>query len=369
MLLRRTNISSTVKAAHRHHSTTSYSIENCPLRSFAKNHPEVARLVLNPPPFTDVQFASFDLSNTSYEGESLEGYLKWRGWADIKPVLDEHGLSNEVGSAVGLISHPLTFPLTLGRHVTHFVQEQAIAESHYSMGKDERPHRICCVGARSECTLPDDYWREFLVMSSAGAFRGINEATRSSRGPPSPVDWVIDFVGPDVPKQLQTKTISLDVTEELQPRIRHSLTMNYHTSFLHKLILQLLKQLHSTTKITKIDRLETLQQYWDAFVLFNPGLGHPNLARDWESTIDFLLRTKKPILLTAHSEKDALRDLQALRDRISEEGSTQPAINAGYQLNPYASLMKFRDPFASDNDPVHIVRPNHSVLLLNADSA
>jgi hypothetical protein len=282
--------------------------------------------------------------------------MKWRGWdVNIKRVLEEHNLGDElVESAIGLTSHPLTFPLTLGRHVKYIPQ--------IGSRIDKKTYRICCVGARSECTLPDEYWKEFLVMASVGDLQCNNDAGLNNSG--QAVHWVIDFVGPDVPKQLQTKTISLfDVKEEQQTRVQHSLTMNYHPSFLHEIILQLLKQLHSRADMTKNDRLETIRQHWDAFVLFNPGLGHPSLAKDWESTMKFLLKTEKQILLTAHSEVDALRDLQVLQS--SEEGASRNDIDVGYQLNPYASRMEFVDPFARDQESVHTVRPNHSVIHLD----
>ena len=31
---------------------------------------------------------------------------------------------------------------------------------------------FCCVGAREECTVPDEYWREFLVAIASGRYGG-----------------------------------------------------------------------------------------------------------------------------------------------------------------------------------------------------
>jgi hypothetical protein len=298
--------------------------------------------------------------------------MAWRGWdGRIKHILKEHELNNEMESAVGLASHPLTFPLTLGRHMKHFMSNC------YKNGvADKRTFRICCVGARAECTLPDVYWREFLVISSACH---LQDKLLDSLGECSydketnlPTEWIIDFVGPDVPKQLQSKTISLLDNQEKTPfHPQTNLTMNYHTSFLHELVLQKLKQMHKNDTEDElpstIDRLKTIRQYWDGFVLFNPGLGHPNLSVHWESTIKFLLRTEKPILLTAHSTKDAHRDLAVMRNTCTQESLSNLAdTGIEYQSNPYASRMQFVDPFATDTESVHVVRPNHSVLLLNS---
>jgi hypothetical protein len=42
-----------------------------------------------------------------------------------------------------------------------------------------------------------------------------------------------------------------------------------------------------------------LINYWDGFILFNPGIGHDNLKKSWMSTLKFMLKTKKFILTTA----------------------------------------------------------------------
>ena len=365
---------SRLNSARRQASTSSYSVDSCPFRIFAKKHPEVAKLVLQPPLFDGVSSSvPFDHSGVCYRGESLESYMKWRGWdSNINSIFEEHNLEADlVGPAIGLVSHPLTFPLTLGRHATHFVQQ-----SNKVIGKNERkrnPARICCIGARSECTLPDEYWKEFLVMTSSYMNSLKYDNQRDQRELFNQTfEWVIDFVGPDVPKQMSSKTISLYSDQDKKPgRLQHSLTMNYHTSFLHQLVLSLLKQLHiedgNGDLKSKVDRLQRIQQHWDGFFLFNPGLGHPNLAKDWESTIKFVLKTNRPVLLTAHSTMDASRDWSVLQNR-SEIQTSSSGIDIGYQLNPYASRMEFIDPFPTDKQLIHVVRPNHSVLLLNGIS-
>ena len=329
--------------------------------------------MLNPPaPSQKIGIAPFDLDTVYCNKETLEKYLEWRGWdVSIKGILDEHNLQHEFQSAVGLISHPLTFPLTLGRHIQHFAQQPNRNNGRIN-DKDRRISRICCVGARSECTLPDDFWREFLVIASAKNTLGIFEESKERPGQTTSYEWIIDFVGPDVPNQLKTKHVALSDQDIMYSQAQHSLTMNYHTSFLHELVLQLLTKLHTrnnttTDPSTKNNALETMKHFWDGFVLFNPGLGHPNLSKDWQSTIKFLSRTSKPILLTAHSSMDARRDLSVLQDRFRVSPSAAE-IEDGYQLNPYASRMEFVDPFTEVEESVHVVRPNHSSILINGRS-
>ena len=339
----------------------------CSFRVFAKTHPEAARLVLIPPaPSQKIGIAPFDIDKVNCKEEALEQYLEWRGWdVSIKRILDEHDIQHEYQSAVGLVSHPLTFPLTLGRHIQHLVQQPN--QNDGANGQETRISRLCCVGARSECTLPDDFWREFLVMTSAKNTLDMFEKRGERADQTTSYKLIIDFVGPDVPNQIKTKHVALsdqDTTHSTQ----HSLTMNYHTSFLHELVLQLFTKLHTRNNTTanpvKNSALETMKQFWDGFVLFNPGLGHPNLSKDWESTIKFLSRTSKPILLTAHSSIDACRDSSVLQDRRMVSRSAAE-IEDGYQLNPYASRMEFVDPFTGIKERVHVVRPNHSSLLIH----
>ena len=49
--------------------------------------------------------------------------------------------------------------------------------------------------------------------------------------------------------------------------------------------------------------------YFDCFVLFHPGLGHPASSHEWEATLPQLLETKVPILCTGYNEWDMQRDI------------------------------------------------------------
>lgn len=48
--------------------------------------------------------------------------------------------------------------------------------------------------------------------------------------------------------------------------------------------------------------------YFDAFVLFHPGLGHPASSHEWAETLPALLETKCPIICTGYTEWDMQRD-------------------------------------------------------------
>lgn len=104
-------------------------------------------------------------------------------------------------------------------------------------------------------------------------------------------------------------------------------------------------------------------------MLFNPGIGHPNLQKDWIPTVKFLIETNKPILFTSHSTIDADRDSKVLEKMLMNDNVNNSDRIVKYEPNPYASRMKFVDPFPTfpkaDDTSVHLVRPNDQVLLLN----
>ncbi len=305
----------------------STAADGCPNRRFAQRHPAAATKVLTVPPFSydDVIANPSPHPFLSAQDESLARYLKWRGW-DINSILSEHNLSDDSTSeaAIGLLSHPLTFPLTLARHWT-------------TLSGNKQAIRLCCVGARAECTLPEQYWRELLIATLTTHLES---------------DVCIDFVGPDIPTQLKSKTITLDSDKSTSSQCPiRELSVNFHSSYLHEVVLKILKsQPQSSTT-------EQIKSVWDGFVLFNPGLGHPNLSKQWKPTLKFLIGTGKPVLFTAHSTIDAKRDQQVLEKLLADCDDDRIVQ---YAVNPYASRMEFVDPFSEN----HVLSPNHSIFLL-----
>ena len=318
---------------NRNLSSSSAATDNCPHRGFAKRNPAAAAQVLKIPPYKDL------IANNSFykffgsRDESLERYITWRGW-NIDSILREHSLDDSdkmlFDASIGLLSHPLTFQLTLARNW------QTLCSSSSSSCSNVR---LCCVGARAECTLPDEYWRELLIATLATDVE-CNDMRQ----------FTIDFIGPDVPPELNSKTITLGNGVDLS---KSELMMNFHSSFLHEVVLKLLKSQQIGT--------DQIRNLWDAYVLFNPGLGHPHLTKQWKPTLKFLIRTGKPILFTAHSSIDAERDRLVLEQLLlADHNNYNQTVE--YQSNPYASRMEFVEPFSKEY--VHIVSPNHSFFLL-----
>lgn len=338
-------------------NSTPYDVKHCPIRAFAKQHPEAARQVLSVPSIAVLNSSNKVGDNPLLRScGTLEQYLHWRGW-DLDGIRKGHKLDYDEGmlqSAVGLLSHPLTFPLTLGRNIQAFFRQLDIIDNHHVdvLGENNRQLRLCCVGARAECTLPDDYWREFLVALYSRHHTGNNVHADKS------FHCTIDFVGPDVPRNLKSKTLSLlgnenKPSQHVDCKVGYKLTMNYYTSFLHEVILR-----------SRAGIIQSLS--WDGYILFNPGFGHPNLQNQWGSTLQYLIETKMPILLTAHSTLDAERD-SAVIEKLSPTNECDYGSSKSYSMNPYASRMQFMDPFpTSDKREEHIVKPNHYTLFLDS---
>ena len=290
--------------------------------------------------------------------------------------------------AVSLVSHPLTFPLTLGKHMATLVNTCSERDDEgYSPSrkKSSATARLCCVGARAEAALPDEYWREFLYSSILSAD---TEGTSMSSACIS-----IDFIGPDIAPHLQSKKVVLD-TGMSWPMTR-SLKMDFHRQFLHQYISKKYREEEEEEeakdrgnptggKVTSKESFdpESLLSLWDGFVLFNPGIGHPNLAKGWLPTLRYVLKTKRPVLFTAHSHLDSERDWSVLKatmldlgqeERLQEIIATWHGSTGGddkdenpYTSNPFASRIDYEDPFCDLGDEKNkSVRPNMFSLFLS----
>lgn len=64
---------------------------------------------------------------------------------------------------------------------------------------------------------------------------------------------------------------------------------------------------------------EPFDPYFDCFVMFHPGLGHPGSRAEWEGTLPRLLQTKCPIIATGYTEEDLWRDVNWVNDKCKGE--------------------------------------------------
>jgi len=390
------------------------------IQQWSSQHQTYARNILIPPPPPTAPLLDVPSStSTDFNITTFKDYLRWRKWntfsthhdndhhhrknkQDNKDGHDDDYCNNSSSSqtqiqqnmAHALLSHTLTFPLTLAHNLDHFLVNLV----QHQQPKHDRDAittvRLCCIGARAEANLPLKMWREFLIYTT---FKHLNIACCSGSGTRN-INYIIDFIGPDIPKSMKTRSISYN---------SHELIMNYHSGYFHQYIYEdykKKKEIHhdaanninnsnednkddnnnSKNNSNNIKITTELLNKWDGFILFNPGIGHDHLKKAWMPTLRFILKTNKAIISTAHSKLDSERDLMLWKDFIlsvheqhQEEKERDECRFGDYESNIFASKMAFKDPFTTLNeknddngsncggDSVHIVNPNHSILKIH----
>lgn len=69
----------------------------------------------------------------------------------------------------------------------------------------------------------------------------------------------------------------------------------------------------------KAQQFAPYDPYFDAFVLFHPGLGHPASSHEWAETLPMLLETKVPVICTGYTQFDMERDIKWVNDNAGGE--------------------------------------------------
>jgi len=284
--------------------------------------------------------------------QSLEAYLEWRRWTFPNEMFDQtQGVvfRDQRNNANSLISHLLSAPLTLASQFKHLTESCGKLPLKKNDTKESIELDWCCVGARAEASIPAVYWREFLTPSMASISSEKNPSDAGISLPEGKyLEITLDFVGPDIPPKLSKQSVCIPDNQggSTAPSVSLSLC-SYYRGFFHDM--------------PAIQSSNQQSQYWNSYIFFNPGFGHPNLRQSWESTLRILLNQgqssapekSRVLLLTAHSEKDALRDAAILRDVYGLN-------NVEYNENPFASRVTYEDPFEKQ----HFVRPNHYVATV-----
>jgi hypothetical protein len=295
--------------------------------TWARENREVAQACLDLPPLDNAQSSSTSnvttttTTTTNTLPTSWEAYLQDRQW--IFPA------QANVQHATALVSHVLSTPLTMATQLRHLVHQK-------------RTQRWCCLGARSEASIPVDYWKEMLRIVA--------------RNQPKPVSLTLDFIGPEV---LRRPTVNLQY-HSASSSAKSTLTLQWlYNGTFHEYM--------ERTTTSSIDQLGDDMivvdnpHVWDAYILCNPGLGHPHLHDSWQPTLQFLLQEQNgisaPLLLTAHSTLDAQRDTNTLANYVLPEAPL-------YVRNPFGSHIDYQDPLIQEPEHPHFVQPNQYVYLL-----
>ncbi|KAF2085478.1 hypothetical protein K490DRAFT_75107 [Saccharata proteae CBS 121410] len=154
------------------------------------------------------------------------------------------------------------------------------------------PVRIFILGARAESSLPREVWIQLSHIFPRVSFHLI------FIGPESMANRDDEF-------PLPPRTPSNPFGAVVEDRISHELKISTYVEYYHTL--------HDAQHFYPYD------PYFDCFMLFHPGLGHPASSAEWEQTVPQLLETKVPILVTGYTEFDMQRDLKWVQDKVGGE--------------------------------------------------
>ena len=145
--------------------------------------------------------------------------------------------------------------------------------------------RIFILGARAESSLPREVWAQLVHMFPGASIHLL-------------------FIGPDsmvgreselpLPERTPENPFGMIVDERVAPQMKISTIVDHFHN------------IHKTEYFAPFD------PYFDAFMLFHPGLGNPLSSQEWEPTVAQLLETKVPIICTGFSEQDMMQDVKWL---------------------------------------------------------
>lgn len=282
---------------------------------------------------------------------NMESYLRERGFEDAA--------KDPSSSAFRTLSAAMTFPLTLGYGVNRIFSYEGPAEQvrEMMMEMHSRPLNILVIGARAESSLPALWWRECIASCCpSGAIDGglhiglIGPELQPMRANPTTNEINVQLHPPTfAAKQPEPPHATGEEEEKDQKDVRARVYQ----------VPNGLKMLHKHPEHMK------LLLHTDLFVLFNPGLGHKALSKDWEETMKLLCMSRKPVLCTAHSLKDLNRDRQFLENLTNATDADEQDLGEPLEFlleaheNPFASSRRTVDE--KEEEEAQIVTTNQYI--------
>lgn len=169
------------------------------------------------------------------------------------------------------------------------------------------PVRIFVLGARAESSLPREVWLQLTHLFPRAQLN-------------------IIFIGPEAMANrdsefpLPPRTAANPFGGLVEDRLGPQLKITTFVDYFHNM--------HRTGFFAPYD------PYFDCFVLFHPGLGHPASAHEWADTLPQLLETKLPVICTGYSEWDMRRD----RDWVMQQAAGEADLLLEPGENRFRSL-------------------------------
>ncbi|OAQ84723.1 mRNA processing protein (Mss51) [Purpureocillium lilacinum] len=154
------------------------------------------------------------------------------------------------------------------------------------------PVRVFILGARAESSLPRPAWVQLAHLFPESKLHLI------FIGPESMANRDDEF---PLPERTASNPFGAIVEDRVWYKMKISTIVDYYHT------------LHKTGHFAPYD------PYFDCFVLFHPGLGHPASSHEWEETLPLLLETKVPIISTGYTQFDLERDVEWVNKKSKGE--------------------------------------------------
>jgi splicing suppressor protein 51 len=154
------------------------------------------------------------------------------------------------------------------------------------------PVRIFVIGARAESSLPRNVWLQLAYLFNDVTFHVI------MIGPESMINRDDEFPLPE-------RTVRNPFGAVIEDQFSRDMKISTYVEYYHTL--------HEAQHFVPYD------PYFDCFVLFHPGLGHPSSSHEWEKTVPQLLETKCPVIVTGYTEWDMYRDIDWVKKQVGGE--------------------------------------------------
>lgn len=154
------------------------------------------------------------------------------------------------------------------------------------------PVRLFILGARAESSLPREFWMQLARLFHRVTFHLVFV------GPESMINRDTEMPPPE-------RTARNPFGAVVEDGIDTSLKISTYVDYFHTL--------------HKAQQFHPYDPYFDAFVLFHPGLGHPASSHEWAETLPMLLETKVPIICTGYTGFDMQSDIEWVRKQAAGE--------------------------------------------------
>lgn len=248
-------------------------------------------------------FPEFDYAGTQME----EALVNMTNWDTLLYTRNFTAINNDrsMRQATRLLTYPLTIASILHELSPYHIRDggrltpeglKSLSALRYTLhppksggGIDIKglrpeapPVRIFILGARAESSLPRDAWLQLGHLFPRSRLHLV------FIGPESMANRDDEF---PLPPRTPSNPFGAIVEDRISPTMKISTIVDYYHT------------IHKTGHYYPYD------PYFDCFVLFHPGLGHPASSHEWQETIPLLLETKAPIIVTGYTQFDMERDI------------------------------------------------------------